>query len=106
MRAFGFVSLLLTLGIIGYLMMKQQEPGNNEGTNPATARVVEDAAMRAAKTAALTEVKAAINTYRTSHEKWPVDLNALVDDGQLNRVPSGVQYDPQTGEVTVAAPQP
>jgi competence protein ComGC len=103
MRAFGFISLLLTLGIIGYLMMNQSD---GEGLNQATAKGAELAAVRAANAAKLTELNNAVQTYHRTQEKWPPNLEAVVEAGFINRVPSGVKYDPETGVVTLEAPQP
>jgi hypothetical protein len=105
MRAFGFISLLLTLGIIAFLMMKQQDPGNG-GTDPGTAKATEMAAERAAATASLTVVRTAVDAYHRTQEKWPPTLDAVVEAGFLNRVPGGVQYNAETGDVSLAAPQP
>jgi hypothetical protein len=104
MRAFGFISLLLTLGIIAFLMMKQQDPGTG-GTDPGTARATELAAERAAGEASLSVVRAGIDAYHRTQEKWPPSLDAVVEAGFLNRVPDHLQYDPETGEVKLA-PQP
>ncbi len=46
MRAFGILSLLITLAIIGYLMMSEQE-ASGVTANPATAKAAEQAAQRA-----------------------------------------------------------
>ena len=101
MRAFGFISLLLTLGIIGYLMMGQTE---SAGLNQATADGALQGAERAAGQAKLAEMKLAITTYHRSLEKWPPNLEAVVEAGFINRVPNGLNYDPATGEVTLAVP--
>lgn len=101
MRAFGFISLLLTLGIIGYLMMNQTE---SAGLNQATADGALQSAERAAGQAKLAEMKLAITTYHRTLEKWPPNLEAVVDAGFINRVPSGMNYDPATGEVTLSTP--
>lgn len=101
MRAFGFISLLLTLGIIGYLMMNQQD---GEGTNAATAKTTELRAEHAANTAKLVELKTAVQTYHQAQEKWPASLDAVVEAGYINRIPDGMNYDPATGEVTLKQP--
>jgi competence protein ComGC len=103
MRAFGFISLLLTLAIVAYLMMNQV---SGEGTNQATAKSTELAAIRAANTAKLVELNNAVMTYHRTQEKWPPNLEAVVEAGFINRVPSGVKYDPETGAVSLETPQP
>jgi competence protein ComGC len=103
MRAFGFISLLITLAIVGYLMMNQT---SGEGTNAGTAKSSEMAAERAANAAKLVELNNAVMTYHRTNEKWPPNLDAVVEAGFINRVPNGVKYDPETGAVTLETPQP
>ena len=102
MRAFGFISLLLTLGIIGYMMMEQQKNGDGE-MNAATAKKAEDMATKMVMKDRVAMVQKAVETYKTDKEKLPADLQALVDGEYLNMVPNGISYDPQTGTVSVAA---
>ena len=101
MRAFGFISLLITLGIIGYLMKNQSE---SAGLNKATADGAMQGAERAANTAKLTELNNAVMTYHRTLEKWPPNLEAVVEAGFINRVPNGMNYNPETGEVSLAQP--
>lgn len=104
MRAFGFISLLLTLGIIGYLMMDQQKTGDGD-INAATAKKAEDMATKMVMKDRVAMVQKAVETYKTDKEKLPASLQDLVDGEYLNLVPNGVSYDPQTGIVS-AAPAP
>ncbi len=42
----------------------------------------------------------AIRTYQSTHGGAnPPTLQALVDDGLINKVPAGLEYDPATGQV-------
>lgn len=104
MRAFGFISLLLTLGIIGWLMMDQQKTGDGD-INAATAKKAEEMATKMVMKDRIAMVQKAVETYKTDKEKLPASLQDLVAGDYLNQVPNGVNYNAETGEVT-AAPAP
>ena len=47
-------------------------------------------------------VRSAIKQFQTQTGSYPSSLNELVDRGYLQSVPSGLNYDPSTGTVSVA----
>lgn len=104
MKALGFVSLLITLAIIGYMMSEQQKNGSGD-INAATAKKAEQVAERMALKGKMTMVKSAIEAYRAEKEKYPPDLQTLVETDFLNQVPAGLLYDPATGEISMP-PEP
>mgnify|MGYP001611928634 CR=1 FL=1 len=59
-----------------------------------------DVARAAEKKADVAITGVAIRTYQSTHGGAnPPTLQALVDDGLLNKVPAGLEYDPATGQV-------
>ncbi len=102
MKAFGMISLLITLGIIGYMMAEQQKPGGNGEIGAVEAKKAEDVAANMMAREKLRDVTAAVQAYKAEKGKFPPDLQALVDAGSLARVPGGLQYNAETGEVSVA----
>lgn len=103
MKAFGLISLLLTMTIVAYLVATQHESGAT--ASPATIKKSEELSSRTALTAKMGLVKDAIGVYKVDKDKNPPDLQALVDGNYLNQVPAGLIYNPETGEVSLA-PQP
>lgn len=47
-------------------------------------------------------VKDAIRMFKVEYKRNPESLDELVDTGYLNSVPTGVEYDSETGEVTAS----
>jgi hypothetical protein len=96
MKAFGLISLLLTMALVAYLMVGSKDsPGSAQ-----TAMVVEDRARTAADVATVASVRGSIAAFKASHERFPNTLEEMVDSGELSRVPGGLDYNAATGEVS------
>jgi competence protein ComGC len=104
MRAFGLISLFVTLCIIGFLMMKQT--GTSDGAPSASqAAEMEDKARAAVALSGRESLKAAIENFHTMKQRYPESLEELKTSGLVDSVPANVDYDPATGEVKPHAPQ-
>ncbi|HTB22646.1 MAG TPA: hypothetical protein VK914_08075 [bacterium] len=99
MRALGFVSLLLTLGIIAFMLMKQTSE-TQHGVSVVQAKVMENQATDAMALASQAQLKMVIAQFHEDKERWPASLDELKTDGLIDVVPGNVDYDPATGEVT------
>ena len=100
MRAFGFISLLITLSIIGYMMAEQQKNGTGE-IQTVTAKKAEDVAAHMMLQQKMGDVKTAILAYKAEKENFPPNLQSLVDANYIRTVPSELIYDPATGQVSM-----
>lgn len=100
MKALGLVSLLITLSIIGYMMMKQTQAAGPEGTPSVDrAKMMEDKARAAVAQAGDNGLKAAIDNFKSDKQRWPDSLDELKTAGFIESVPGDMDYDPATGEV-------
>jgi competence protein ComGC len=99
MKVFGLLSLLLTLGIIAFLMVKQLGDGG-QGLNPVQAKVEEDQARDAMALAGEVQLKTTLEAFHDEKQRWPASLDELKADGLIEYVPANVNYDPATGELT------
>lgn len=120
--ALGFVMLSLVLTGCGDSKSKTAEkapaaPPQQGAGNPLTAPVdylgaVGAAQRQAAKTVDLTSLTQAVKAFQAGEERSPKDLQELVSEGYLPRLPAppkGMQwaYQPQSGQVRVVpAPAP
>ena len=107
MKAFGLISLLLTLGIVAYMMVGSGGPGPSAASQLAeaqNAKHMEDSARRAMAGNNLDAVRASINAYHAMKNQWPASLDELKDGDFAVKIPDGVTYDPSTGEVKLAQP--
>jgi len=64
-------------------------------------QIIENSANKIAG-ASLEVVKQSVSRFKEANGRNPTSLQELVDKGLLDSVPAGVNYDPATGEVTVA----
>jgi competence protein ComGC len=99
MKAFGIISLFLTLCIIGYLMMKQTTATGPQGETVDRAKVMEDKARDAMNLAGAESLKSPISAFQTAKGRYPASLEELRDAGYIGQIPPNVDYDPSTGEV-------
>jgi hypothetical protein len=107
MKAFGLLSLLLTLGIVAYMMVGNGGPGPSAASQLAEAQNahhMEDSARRAMAASNLDAVRASINAYHSAKGQWPASLDELKDGDFAVKVPDGVVYDASSGEVKLAQP--
>jgi hypothetical protein len=102
MRALGFVSLLLTLGIIAFMLMKQTGEAQ-QGVSVVQAKVMEDKATDAMALASEVQLKTVISQFHEEKQRWPASLDELKAAGLIDVVPGNVDYDPTTGELTPKA---
>jgi hypothetical protein len=115
MRTTCSFSLLLGLLLVG-CGEKSDKPaqtpnGASGGSSPLTAPAdylgaMGKAKQNAVKTADVAQINQAIQMYNTEHGKNPKDLNELVEEKYLPRIPDApygmkLQYDPVTGRVSV-----
>ena len=100
MKAFGLIALMLGLGIAAWLTVKQQKPEGPSGQN--TAKIAVSKANRIQAKAQLGGVSSAVNLFKVQEGRLPNSLQELADKEFLDRVPNGLDYDPETGEVSVA----
>ena len=99
MKALGLLSLVLALGIAAWLTVKQQDAGE---PNRKAAEVAVQKANRVQAKAALATVSSAIRLFKAQVGRLPVDLNELESEGFLDRVPQGLDYDPDSGNITLS----
>jgi competence protein ComGC len=105
MKAFGFVALLLVLGVAGYLMVGRG-PGAAGATaasqldQAAQAKGMEDKARNAMGQADLAQLRTQITAFQAAKGRKPASLDELKDAGFIGSIPAGVSYDPATGDVT------
>jgi len=107
MKAFGLISLLLVLGICGYLMVGNGSTGPNatsELGQAAAAKGEETRARNAMALAKIPELKGALLSFQTAKGRWPASLDELKETGFIQEIPAGVTYDPATGSVAGALP--
>jgi hypothetical protein len=64
-------------------------------------QIIENSANKIAG-ANLEVVRQAVGRFKEANGRNPASLQELVDKGALDSVPAGLNYDPVTGEVTVA----
>ena len=98
MKAFGLISMLMTLGIIAFVLVKQVGE-TSQGVPIAQAKVEEDQARDAMAMAGEVQLKATIETFHDEKQRWPNSLEELRTAGLIETVPADVDYDPATGEV-------
>ena len=101
MKAIGILSLMIALGIGAYITLNQQKssgaaPGDN------TAKRTISKAKRIQAKAMLVTVSSAIRTFEAQNERLPESLDELESEGFLDRIPQGLDYDPESGEVSLA----
>jgi hypothetical protein len=107
MKAFGYISLLLVLGICGYLMVGNGSTGPNatsELGQAAAAKGEEDRARAAMAVAQVPVLKTAVLQFQSAKGRWPASLDELKQAGFIQDVPAGVSYDPATGAVNGVQP--
>jgi hypothetical protein len=102
MKAFGLIILLVAMAVAGYLMIGAGTHEPNAPT-PQNAHNLIEKAQNAVAVADLSSLKNVIDTYKAAKGKLPESLQQLKDEGYIDRVPGGVNYDPATGAVTPAA---
>lgn len=102
MKAFGLILLLIAMAVSGYLMIGAGTHEPNAPT-PQNAQNLIEKAHNAVAIADLSSLKSVIDTYKAAKGKLPDSLQQLKDEGYIDRVPGGVNYDPATGAVTPAA---
>ncbi len=108
-------TFVLCLGLAGCAKKetaaKKPDIDNNSSGNPITAPVdylgaVNKARKTAIKQIDLAAVQNAINLFNAQEERYPKDLNEMVQKhylGQVPEVPAGQQltYNPKTGEIKI-----
>jgi competence protein ComGC len=105
MKAFGLISMLMTLGIIAFVLVKQVGE-TSQGVPIAQAKVEEDQARDAMALAGEVQLKTSIDTFHDEKQRWPASLDELMTAGLIDHVPANVDYDPATGEVKPKFPAP
>jgi competence protein ComGC len=98
MKAFGLISMLMTLGIIAFVLVKQVGE-TSQGVPIAQAKVEEDQARDAMALAGEVQLKTSIDSFHEEKQRWPTSLDELRTAGFIEYVPANVDYDPATGEV-------
>lgn len=101
MKAFGLITILFAMAIAAYLTLGPRNAPPEAGT-PQNAKHLEDKAREAVAVTDLSSLKTVIDTFQASKERYPSSLQELKDLGYIERIPNGVNYDPQTGAVTPA----
>jgi competence protein ComGC len=103
MKAFGLITLLLVLGIVGYLIVRQGPAGQDMGLTEVAAQAHQagDRARSAMLTADLANIRTQVNVFQMRHNRKPASLQELKDEGQIALIPEKAVYDPATGEVTL-----
>ena len=106
MKAFGLISLLLVLGIVGYLMVgkgpaSEGGPAMSQLDQAKQARSIEDKARSAMAQADLANIRTQVNVFQMHHGRKPASLQELKDEGLIALIPEKAAYDPATGEVTL-----
>jgi len=104
----------LVIGLLGSACSKQSEPNINENSsgNPVSAPVdylgaVNKGRKKAMIDTGLMQVNSALNQFKATKLKPATSLQQLISEGllaELPQLPAGMkwQYDPQTGEASVA----
>jgi competence protein ComGC len=98
MKGLGLISLLLTLGIIAFLLAKQVGE-TSQGPSVNQAKAMEDKARDAMAEAGAVQLKASIAAFHEAKQRWPNNLDELRDAGMIDHVPADMDYDPATGDV-------
>jgi len=114
MKALGFSSLLAVLLLTGCNKNSTSTTGATNsaaGGNPLTAPVdylgaVDNGRKRAMSTVDVAQITQAIQMFNADHDRFPKDLNELVAEKLLVKVPDApygmkINYDPATGTVKV-----
>lgn len=119
MKSLGWLSVIALVGLVACSPAKKEagaQPGTNStvGENPLSAPAdylgaVNAAHKSAVRTVDITSVSKAIQMFEVSEGRYPNDLNELVTQQYLPRLPAlpaGMKYsyDPNTGQVK-AVPQ-
>jgi len=108
MKAFGFIALLLILGIAGYLMIGSGHDANGiptgELAQAQAAKGMEDRARAAMASVDLVALKTQVITFQSQKGRFPTSLDELKAAGFIDVVPAGVTYDAATGELKATQP--
>lgn len=95
--------ILIIAGITGwfiYTRVKDQKKPDNMVTQYAdTLKSSSDKAEDAKDLANLAVIRSAISRFRGSQGRYPDSLDELKSKGYVDRVPQGIAYDKETGEV-------
>jgi hypothetical protein len=100
MKFFGILSLLIGLGIAAWLAVNQQKPGGEMSQTTAEAAV--QSGKRSQGKAQILTVQSAVRSFQAVEGRLPRSLAELEEKEYLDRLPSGVDYDAGTGQVTLS----
>lgn len=114
MKAFGFLSLFTVLLLVGCNKNPTTPTAATNtaaGGNPLNAPneylgAMDKGRRRAISTVDIAQINQAIQVFNTDHDRFPKDLNELVAEKLLVKVPDApygmkIDYDPATGTVKV-----
>jgi hypothetical protein len=97
MKAFGLIGLLISLAIAGWLSVKQLKPEGEDSKSTAERAIHSTKRMQGK--VQLTAAAAAIRTFKAMEGRLPDNLEELEELDYIDRAPSGIEYDSETGEV-------
>jgi hypothetical protein len=97
MKVLGILSLLITVTIV-MVLYKNQISGSNPAGEPQIEVAVESA-RQARGLADGIMIKKAISVFMNEKGRLPENLEELLEQGYLNRMPSGWKYDSVSGEI-------
>ena len=112
MKSLGLLTVMAATVFSG--CGEKQTAGSTDGTSssPVTAPVdyleaVHKGQQRAVSVTDTAAITKAVQLFQTEHGRLPKDLNELVEEKFLPRIPeaphgSKIVYDPQTGQVKIA----
>jgi hypothetical protein len=104
MKAFGFIALILAMGISAWLVMMQLNAGKNSPvtTDAHSIAAAENAAKRAVAADNLDNVRRLVRDFQAQNGRLPASLDELRTSGLIDKVPDGLTYNAETGEVAAA----
>jgi hypothetical protein len=96
--------IAVIIALIAWLAYSQFKGQNKPENSPIVKyaeglKSSEDKAAGAKDTANLAIIRSAISQFRGSQGRYPDSLQELVSKGYMDRVPDGISYDKESGEV-------
>lgn len=112
MKAAQFLALFVALFLVGCEKKTPQAAATNSTSgNPLTAPVdylgaLDNGRRRSISTIDIAQITQAVQMFNAEHDRFPKDLNELIDAKLLVKVPAApygmkIDYDPNTGAVKV-----
>jgi hypothetical protein len=93
------ISILLCVAIMGYLTVMQMGGPKSAGGSGAgmNYKRAEESAKKAVILIERQQVETAIREYYVRNQKYPPDMETLLKEGFITKIPEGLQYNPENG---------